>query len=80
MVIEKYEPVNLFALVPLKRDVILDQLDRLLDDDVLFEAVKADYQSCIKDAKTAMNQIKQVHVQIEAFGIKLSEMEEAENT
>lgn len=42
MLIEKYEPVNLFTLVPLERDAVLDQLDRLLEDDVLFEAVKAD--------------------------------------
>jgi IS5 family transposase len=42
MLIEKYEPVNLFELVPLKRDPILDQLDQLLDEDKLFQAVKAD--------------------------------------
>lgn len=42
MLVEKYEPVNLFALVPLKRDKILDCLDRLLDEDLLFQAVKAD--------------------------------------
>jgi IS5 family transposase len=42
MLIEKYEPVNLFALVPLERDRVLDELDRLLDDDTLFAEVKAD--------------------------------------
>jgi IS5 family transposase len=42
MLVEKYEPVNLFTLVPLERDAVLDQLDRLLDDDILFGAVKAD--------------------------------------
>ena len=42
MLIEKYEPVNLFALVPLERDPVLDQLGQLLDDDALFRAVKAD--------------------------------------
>ena len=42
MLVEKYEPVNLFTLVPLERDAILDQLDQILDDDALFEAVKAD--------------------------------------
>jgi IS5 family transposase len=42
MLVEKYEPVNLFTLVPLERDAVLDQLDELLDDDALFEAVKAD--------------------------------------
>lgn len=42
MLVEKYEPVNLFALVPLKRDKILDCLDHLLDEDPLFQTVKAD--------------------------------------
>jgi IS5 family transposase len=42
MLVEKHEPVNLFTLVPLERDAVLDRLDQLLDDDVLFEAVKAD--------------------------------------
>ena len=42
MLVEKYEPVNLFTLVPLERDPVLDRLDQLLDDDVLFEAVKGD--------------------------------------
>jgi len=42
MLIEKYEPVNLFTLVPLERDPVLDQLSRLLEEDKLFQAVKAD--------------------------------------
>ena len=42
MLTERYDPVNLFALVPLAQDPILDQLDRLLDEDALFQAVKAD--------------------------------------
>jgi IS5 family transposase len=42
MLVEKHEPVNLYALVPLERDAVLDQVDRLLDDDALFESVKAD--------------------------------------
>jgi IS5 family transposase len=42
MLTERYDPVNLFALVPLERDPILDQLDGLLDEDALFQAVKAD--------------------------------------
>jgi hypothetical protein len=39
MLIERHEPVNLFELVPLERDAVLDELDRLLDDDKLFQAV-----------------------------------------
>jgi IS5 family transposase len=42
MLVEKHERVNLFELVPLERDPVLDQLDRLLDEDKLFQAVKAD--------------------------------------
>lgn len=45
MLRERYAPMNLFALVPalsLALDPVLSQLDRLLDDDTLFQAVKAD--------------------------------------
>lgn len=42
MLVEKYEPVNLFELVPLQRDEVLDELDQLLDEDTLFQAVKDD--------------------------------------
>jgi IS5 family transposase len=42
MLLEKYDPVNLFAQVPLKRDPILDRLDKLLEADALFQGVKED--------------------------------------
>lgn len=42
MLIEKYEPVNLFELVPLEQDAVLNELDELLDEDELFRAVKDD--------------------------------------
>ena len=42
MLIEKYEPVNLFDLVPLERDQVLDELDQLLEEDALFQEVKND--------------------------------------
>jgi IS5 family transposase len=42
MLIEKHDCVNLFELIPLERDPVLDQLDQLLDEDKLFQAVKAD--------------------------------------
>jgi transposase, IS5 family len=45
MLRERYEPMNLFDLVPIlsmAMDPILTQLDRLLDDDVLLQAVKTD--------------------------------------
>jgi transposase, IS5 family len=45
MLRERYAPMNLFDLVPalsLALDPVPSQLDRLLDDDTLFQAVKAD--------------------------------------
>lgn len=45
MIVDRYDPINLFELVPklkLEFEPELAQLDRLLDDDVLFERVKAD--------------------------------------
>jgi transposase, IS5 family len=45
MLRERYEPMDLFALVPklgVEMDPVLTQLDHLLDDDVLFQHVKAD--------------------------------------
>src|SRR5215204_4392652 len=45
MIVDRYDPMNLFELVPklkLEMDPELAHLDRLLDDEVLFEQVKAD--------------------------------------
>lgn len=42
MLLEKYQSVNLFELVPLEHDPVLDELDRLLEEDALVLAVKAD--------------------------------------
>jgi IS5 family transposase len=45
MIIDRYDPINLFELVPklnLRFEPELAQLDGLLDDDELFERVKAD--------------------------------------
>ncbi len=45
MLRDRYAPVDLFALVPaigMMTDRVLMQLDRLLEDDALFQAVKAD--------------------------------------
>lgn len=45
MIVERYDPVNLFALVPklaLAMDPELAELDRLLEDDALVQQVKAD--------------------------------------
>jgi transposase, IS5 family len=45
MIVDRYDPINLFELVPkleLEMEPELAHLDRLLDDDVLFETLKAD--------------------------------------
>ncbi len=45
MLRDRYEPLNVFACIPTlsrQMDPILTQMDRLLDDDALFQAVKAD--------------------------------------
>ena len=45
MLRDRYEPMNLFASIPtlgMRMEPILAQMDTLLDDDVLFQAVKAD--------------------------------------
>jgi IS5 family transposase len=45
MIVDRYDPINLFEMVPklrLEMEPQLAELDRLLDDDVLFETVKAD--------------------------------------
>jgi transposase, IS5 family len=45
MLRDRYEPMNLFASIPtlcMRMDPVLAQMDTLLDDDVLFQAVKAD--------------------------------------
>ena len=45
MIVDRYDPVNLFEMVPklkLEFEPELAELDRLLDDDTIFEKVKAD--------------------------------------
>jgi transposase, IS5 family len=45
MIVDRYDPINLFELVPklrLQMEPELAELDRLLDDEVLFETVKED--------------------------------------
>jgi len=45
MLRDRYDPMNLFDLIPalsMDLDPVLTQLDRLLDDDVLFRTLKAD--------------------------------------
>jgi IS5 family transposase len=45
MIVDRYDPMNLFEMVPkleLEFEPELVELDRLLEDDELFELVKAD--------------------------------------
>ena len=45
MLRDRYEPLDLFAYVPklsLEMDPVLTQMDRLLDDDIVFQRVRAD--------------------------------------
>jgi transposase, IS5 family len=45
MIVDRYDPINLFELVPklnLQFEPELAHLDRLLDDDELFNLLKAD--------------------------------------
>jgi transposase, IS5 family len=45
MLRDRYEPMNLFAAIPtlcMRMDPVLAQIDRLLDDDILFQTVKTD--------------------------------------
>src|SRR5215216_5186465 len=45
MIVDRYDPINLFEMVPklkLQFEPELAQLDRILDDDAIFETVKAD--------------------------------------
>ena len=45
MLTDRYDPLDLFALVPqlsLRMEPQLAQLDRLLEDDILFQEIKAD--------------------------------------
>ena len=43
MIVDRYDPINLFELVPklrLEMEPQLAELDRLLEDEVLFETLK----------------------------------------
>ena len=45
MIVDRYDPINLFEMLPklrLEMEPQLAELDRLLDDDVLFKTLKAD--------------------------------------
>jgi IS5 family transposase len=46
MLVDRYEPEDVFARVPRmaeRVDLVLNELDRLLDDDELYQQVRADF-------------------------------------
>ena len=56
-IVDRYDPINLFKMIPklkLEFEPELAELDRLLDDDVFFEGVKADLSSLpeLREART----------------------------
>lgn len=56
MIIDRHEPVNLFALIPQRYASFapeLQELDRLLDDDAIFQRVKADLSKRYPHSLTA---------------------------
>jgi hypothetical protein len=45
MLRERYQPLNLFEFIPalaIETDAVLSHIDNLLDDDVLFQSIRAD--------------------------------------
>ena len=70
MLTERYEPVNLFELVPLERDAVLDELDRLLDDDTLFQAVKNDLAQRYPNTRTRGRRSTPVEVILRMLVVK----------
>ena len=84
MIVDHYEPVNLFALVPQLGtgfDARLRELDQLLDDDVIFQRVKADLvtahpQSARKGRhSTPVEVILRMRRQMLALQANMAEME-----
>lgn len=73
MLVERYKPVNLFALVPkLYEDFEpeLRELDRLLDDDELFQRVKADLSQRYRRTLTAGRHSTPVEVILRLLVVK----------
>jgi IS5 family transposase len=70
MLIERHEPVNLFELVPLERDAVLDELDRLLDDNKLFQAVKNDLAQRYPNTRTRGRRSTPVEVILRMLVVK----------
>jgi transposase, IS5 family len=73
MIVDRYDPINLFGLVPklkLELEPELAQLDELLDDDVLFERVKADLSRRYPNSKSCGRHSTPVEVILRMLVVK----------
>jgi IS5 family transposase len=73
MIVDRYDPINLFELVPKSNfqfEPELAQLDELLDDDVLFERVKADLSRRSPNSKSCGRRSTPVEVILRMLVVK----------
>jgi IS5 family transposase len=73
MIVDRYDPINLFELVPklnFQFEPELAQLDELLDDDVLFERVKADLSQRYPNSKSCGRHSTPVEVILRMLVVK----------
>jgi IS5 family transposase len=73
MLRDRYEPMNLFAQIPqlgMQMDPVLAQLDRLLDHDGIFQAVKADLLQRYPRTRTDERPATPVEVMLRMLVIK----------
>jgi len=73
MIIDRYDPVNLFEMVPklrLEMEPELAELDRLLEDDELFQRVKADLARRYPHSLTLGRHSKPVEVTLRMLVIR----------
>jgi len=73
MIVDRYEPVNLFALIPERYATLepeLQALDRLLDDDAIFQRVKADLATRYPHSLTAGRHSTPVEVILRMLVVK----------
>ncbi len=75
MIVDRYDPINLFELVPkynFQLETELAQLDELLDDDVIFERVTADLSQRYPNSKSCGRHSTPVEVILRMLVVKRS--------
>ena len=73
MLRDRYDPIDLFAMVPslsMQMDPILTQMDHLLEDDRLFQEVKADLARRFPQTRTTGRPSTPVEVLLRMLVIK----------